>query len=556
MVYIPNANWAAAKGARTQAPIYYIAIDGLTTKHFSTGPVKSAGTTKKHLMAVPDEIGQKVEPLQGKVSVRISRIDLIDVADEITDLISTDKVSPTLPTLINRQVTLYEGDVSLVESDYAPIAYGQVADVELLEDGVTYRLTLADVKRAQNENLFANADATGLQRFSDRLGSGASVGAKSIVIANVPSLVEGDRIFLGPSTHGSYTGGEEKVQVAGVLGTTVYLTTALTKSYLTGDAVRWATTIVQGNPLNLMYAFWTGDFANGSFPLDEAVGLPTGLGIPASLIDTTDLAKERDRCMPSAVWRFERQQPVNAARFLEQGMFRLLGYPRYTGAGKLTFRLYRPAWPDDAGAGLPSIGEGDIDRWSWSRPHKLHLNRIRLGLDFDIEANEAAAIVLNEDAAEQTATAELAELEQEDTGFRSNLEGQRLIDDAASGLLRRYMPPQPELTLIVGSHLKALEIGDVFRLTHSRIPNVKTGARGFAAARMEIIERTEHPDVAGGGNVELTVVDAGFARPAWIGSDGAQTDYDSASAAEKEFAYIGDDAGTTFGDGGLFYEVV
>ena len=30
MVYVPNATWAARKAEREQAPIYYIAVDGLT----------------------------------------------------------------------------------------------------------------------------------------------------------------------------------------------------------------------------------------------------------------------------------------------------------------------------------------------------------------------------------------------------------------------------------------------------------------------------------------------------------------------------------------------
>lgn len=552
MTYNPNANWTARKSAKDQAPVYYIAIEGLTTKHFSTGPVKAAGTTKKALMQIPDEIGQKIEQLQGRVSLRLSKIVLADAVDEITDLVSTEKSSPTLPTLVNRNVTLYEGDVTLNESDYAAVAVGQIVDVQMREDGASYELTLADLKRAQNEDLFTNAEATGIQRFSDRLGAAASAGAKSVLVANIPGVQEGDKLMLGPSTHGSFTGDEEKVEVAGLSGATVFLTGALVNSYLTGDGIRWATTILEGLRVNLIYALWTGDFANGSFPLTVAQGMPTGLGIDAALIDTAALIKERDRVGADDFLRFEVRQAVNAARFLEQRLYTPRGYPCYRGDGRLSFRYYRPAFSDDAAAGLPTLLEADIASWRWSRPHKLHVNRVVMGLDFDVETTKAAAMPVNEDTTDQADTKEVAEFELEESGFMSPIQGARLIDDAAAGLLRRYLRVPPQLTITTGPHKKAIEIGEVLSLTHSRIPNVKTGTRGYSGVRMEVLEKSERP---GSGTVEFVLMDPGYARPAWIGDDGAQTDYDSASAAEKESAYIGDDSGTTFPDGGSFYEV-
>ena len=553
-MYNPNANWTARKGARDQSPVWYIAIDGLTTKHFSTAPVRNAAVTKKVLLKVPDEIGQKIDPMVGRVSVRLSRLDLVDAADEITDLIATEKTSPTLPTLLNRTLTLYEGDATLDESDYAPIAVGQITDVELLEGGTTYRLTIADAKRAQNEDLFTNADASGLQPYSDVLGAGASVGAKSFAALNVPSLQEGDNVILGPSSHGSYTGGEEKAVVAAVLGATVYVVAALTKSYLTGDSVRWATTVVQGNAINLWYALHTGDFASGTFPLDIAVGLPTGLGIPAALIDTASLIKERDRIASARTMRFEIRQATAGFRFIEH-RFNHLGYPYYRGDGKLSFRLYRPAWPDDAAAGLTTLTEADINSWAWKRRYDWHVNKVALGLDFDIETSKAAETWPVEDTADQTSTKETAAIELADSGLRTALAGRRSADAAGAALLRRYLKPPPILTVRCGSHKKAIEIGDVVVLTHARIPNHKTGARGYAAVRMEIVEKTEK---LGGGGVEFGVLDAGFVRPAFWGPSGTITGYDAASAAEREYAYWAN-TGTppgNFPDGTPPYEVI
>jgi hypothetical protein len=554
-MYAPNANWTARKGEREQAPVYYIAIDGLTTKHFSTAPVKSAGTTKKPYLRMPTEIGQTVNPLQGKATLRISDLKLVDTGGEITDLVSTDKSSPTLPTLINRNVTIYEGDVDLVEADYAPVALAQISDVELEEDGVTYTITLVDVKRAQNEDLCTNAEASGLQRYSDFLSAGVALAAKACAVVNVPGVSEGQKLILGPSTHGSYPGGEEKVEVAAVVGTTIFFTSATVKAYNAGDPIRWATAVLQGNPVNLVYALLTGDFDNATFPLEEAVGMPTGLGVPASMIDAADMVKERDRMMPTRSMRFELRQPVQGFRFLEQRFYRFMGYPRIRGDGRFSLRLYRPAWPDDAAAGLPAIAEADVISWRWQRGFDLHVNRVSLGVDFDIETGAAPATVVLEDTTDQADTKEVGGMELEESGLRSSLRGQRLGEVLAAGLLRRYLKSPPVLVLVCGHQKKAIEEGDVAVLTHSRIPNVKTGVRGFTAARMEVVNRIERPEA---GVVELHVMDPGYTRPAWIGAAGALPDYDSASAAQREFAHIGQ-AGTpvgNFGDGTPPYEVI
>jgi hypothetical protein len=419
-MYNPNSNWTARKAELQQAPVYYVAIEGLTTKHFSTGPVKAAGTTKKPLMMLPKEIGQTLNPLQGKATLRMSSLRLVDVAGEISDLISTEKSSPTLSTLVNRTVTIYEGDVDLNESDYAPVAIGQISDVDLGEDGVTYELTLVDLKRAQNEDLFTNAEAQSgsQQRYGDFLAADAIAGAKQVSIMNVPDVGDGQKLILGPSTHGSYTGQEEKVEVVAVSGAVIFIRDALTKSYLAGDPVRWATTILQGNPINLIYACLTGDFGNGTFPLDEAVGMPTGLGIPASLIDTSYLVKERDGLMPGESIRLEIAEPTRGFQFLEQKLYRFRGYPMMLGSGKFAFRRYRPAWPDDAAAGLPTITEADVKGWSWQRGFDLHVNRVHLGNDFDLESGKAASFTGDEDTADQASTKETIEIELGTRGSR------------------------------------------------------------------------------------------------------------------------------------------
>jgi hypothetical protein len=313
--------------------------------------------------------------------------------------------------------------------------------------------------------------------------------------------------------------------------------------------------VIEGNPINIIYALQTGDFSSSTFPLTKKLGELTGLGIATTLMDATEMVKERDRMVSNEIWRFEAKQPVAGFRFLEQKIFRLLGYPVATLAGKLSFRLYRPAWPDDAAAGLPTLLKADVLRWRWRRAHELHVNRVELGVDMDPETGAPAEVIVTESTSDQTATKETATFEEEDTGFRGALRGARLAEKAGAVVLRRFLIPPPQLEVWCPLTKRALQLGEVLAVTHDEIPNVKTGTRGLTAVRLELVEREE---AFAAGEMRFLLQDAGFVRPAFVGPAGAITGYDSATAAEKEYAYVGPPGFPVpnFDDGTPPYEVI
>ncbi len=564
MVYNPNANWTAKTNLAAKQPTYYIAIDGLTTKHYSTSKVRAAGTTKLALMKVPDQIGQKVSQLQGRQSITVFSFDLVDNAGEITDLISTEKESPVFSTLVNRKVTLFSGYLDLDEADFAPIGLAEISDVKLNKDGTTYRFTLRDLKRAQLDDIFTNAEATGTVPVNTKLAADANAGTRTLQLLDVSNISAGgagqgsgtgDKLYIGPSSDVGDSGDEEKVQVAAIEGLIVTTVKDLVSSYKAGDEVRWATTVIRGNPINLIYAVQTGDFANGTFPLTKLRGEPTGLGIAAADIDSAGMQKERDRMIPAHEMEFELKDSVAGFRFLEQKIFRLFGYPIVKGDGKIGFRLYRPAWPDDAGAGLPKIEEKDVRSFEWLRPQDLHVNRVRLGIDIDAETGKPATIVLEEDTADQTATGETAEIDEEDTGFRASLRGVRLAEERAAIWFRRFLKEPSQIKSKTGLLKRAIEAGDVVEFTHSHVPDIKTGTRGLTNKRLEVVE-VKHG--LKGEEMDFLLQDAGFVRPAFVGPAGAIPGYDSATAAERESAYVGKPGFPVpdFDDGTRPYEVI
>lgn len=555
MPYNPSAEWTAATALKPQRQVYYAAFDGLTSMHFSTGPVDGATVTKKLLLKNPTGISQKIDQLKGRNSLSLLTLELVDRDRVITDLVATEHSGAPLATLINRKVTLYAGYATLPESKYAVVAVGQVSDCNLLDDGETFRVVLADLQRNTHDDVFTNSDAsTGRGRTDTHLTATATAGNKyCIAFGDLSGLSAGDKAFIGPNSSGE----EERVTIRTIRSNgEVGFEEALQYSYASGDPFRWATTIIRGNPINMIWSVLTGTFSlTGDFPLLLVRGMPTGLGISTSEIEEDVLAAERDRFLPEHVWEMEIAKPTPGFRLLEDRIYKFLGYPTVSIRGRYSFRLYRPAYPDVAGAGLPQIAQDSILSWRWKRAHELHLNRVKIGVGYDIGTDRVARYRTLEDTADQAATRETIEFSEDEAGFALDYQADRLADACAAGLFRRFLNPPPQITLRCDPTLRAYEAGEVVEVTHPLIPNEQTGERGLSGRRLEIVERAEQ---FADQTVEYVVQEPGYTRPAFVGASGTLPDYDSATDAQREYLYIGP-PGTPapdFDDGTPPYEVI
>jgi hypothetical protein len=553
MPFDPNANWTAATNAGAKDPVYYIALEGLASKHYATAPVKTPAVTKKLLLNMPTSIGQKVSQLQGRTSLNLFPVSMVNQGAELNDLFATEKTSPTLDTLINKRVTLFSGYASLAEADYAALVVGQIRDVAIRKDGTLWEMSLVDLRRAQQETIFLNADARG-DKLALTFLTDYVAGLGVFKVTGDPTIwQQGDRIYLGPSTDAANPGAEEKVTVQQVRDGTneVFINPVTTYKYKAGDGVRSASTYLAGNPYNVMLAVLTGDFANGSWPLLAALGQPTGLDIATADIDTTEIIKERDRIMPSDIWIFEQTRPISGSRFLESMIYRWLGYPRVRLGGKLSFRAYRPPHPDEAPS-LTTIAEADVISWEAGRDIDSHVNRVVLGVDTGFGGGNPSQIVTTDETSDQTLTDEAAEQREESTGLAGAYSGTRLAQGRASVQLRRFIDGPYQVTVTVLPRKRAIEVGDDVILTHSRIPNPASSTPGVTSKRMEVVGRDELLDE---GPIKLLLQDANWTRPFWIGPSGGLPDYDAASSAQREYGYIGPSGGGNFSDGTPGYEI-
>lgn len=560
MPYSPNANWNAATASRAQQPRYFVRIDGLTGYDFSTGPVRAAAVTKKPYLKMPGGIGQKTSQLQGRTSLNLFTLQIVNKGGEVNDLFANEKTSPTLASLINRRVDLYAGYADLAEADYAPWGSARIRSLRNIGEGTLWEFGLTDLRRAQQETIAINADARGNGvelAFQADTDTGLGVFKSN---GDPTGWSQGDRIFLGPSTDPANPGVEQKVTVQQVRDNTneIFIDPPTAYKFKAGDPIRTASTLIIGNPLNVMLALLTGDFANATWPLIRAVGLPTGMGVDPGDIDVAGVTTERDRCYSDWVMRFDFSRPVSGSTFLESQIYRWLGIPRIRLNGQIAFRAFRPPYPDDINAGLATLTEADIAAWEASRDVDNRVNRVVLGVDTALGGGQPAQTVTVEDTADQALTEEQAEVREDSTGFAGTYSGVRLAEAAAAEFLRWFGDGPFQLRLKCLSTKRAIEVGEDVLVTHSRLPNPASSTPGLSSKRMIVVERNE--DLAS-GRVELVVQDANYVRPMVVGPAGAgPADYDAASAAQREestfIAPAGDPVPNFAIDGSSPYEVV
>jgi hypothetical protein len=546
LTYNPNAAWTAKTAEGAQAPIYYVSVGG-TTRHFASGPVSNAVVSKPLLLSIPQSVAQKLYQLQGRSSLTLTSLRLADRDDQVTALAATRKATPLLSTLVNAPVVIYAGYAGLQESQYAPIARGEITSARLMEDGVSWEFEIADARRAEAEDLMVNANASSVP-IATTLQTGIGVGAGGMQLVDASSVNPDTDLFIGPNALGQ----EQRVTVAAVEASWVYFSFQEYSLYdfPAGTEVRWASSLVRGNPINLFYSLLTGDFASALFPLDKVRGIPTGLGYSPSALDVAALQEERDRYYPGQVWEFEFKRPTPGDRFLETKINRLLGFPVVTIAGLVSFHPFRPPWVEDCIAGLPTITKADVLSWDFKVALDLHMNRVEIGLDPNAETGKPFSSVISEDLPDQEATGEVADITEADSGLRGIYAGERIATEIGGALIRRYKGPPWQITVRCPLTKRALESGDFVSFSHDEVPNLTTGGRGLSGARLEIVERRE---LLSDAAVEFLLQDPGFVRPAAWAPDDLPGDFSTATAAQKEYASWAPDSGN-MADGSSPYE--
>ncbi len=603
MTYSPNANWTAKIADPHTAPNYYLSIDGVAADYAVT-PVKGQSTTQ--LMNVPSASASVLDVLAGTRTVQQVTVDLVDVGEVITALVGTDDPAAEVPTLINREVTLYGGYRDLDGADYAPIFVGLINDVQLVDGLTTYRIKAADRS----------------YMLEGKLCTDATEVAPAIIEGNVANVFWALCTGTFSTSHPTYpltfvSNGVTDPDASADFSTHVAWSDKANAYDNDDSTFAFGTASSAPNPASVVYSFpgsgevsgrlrynarvtggtsgasldvyystdagsnWTlieqltnGDFAVSSSPIlhrveigdlrvrfsavlestgavaevDFSSSVPTGLSIPTTEFADTQITDERDTWHEDDTVRVVLQEPTSAREYLETELFRNFAcFAPIRGDGKLGLKFHVPAVPLSS---APTIVEDDIvDVVSWQRLLRDHLNDFVVRGDWNPDAESGADAYTDlynddrpEDTQNRTDTNETIEYRVESKWIRSGTFGG---EEIAEELARRWA-------------IRYLQTPARLVL---EVPFTK---RDLEQGDVALVTHSKLPNLLTGtrgieakpmlilsietdarrGTLKVTLLDTGFRRYAGI-AENSTPDYASATVTQRESEFFISDAASS-----------
>ncbi len=518
--------------SRQNDPSYFMTVEGITTEEYSTHPVKGAVLPKVECLQIPSGTSQKLSPLQGRASVGEVRVRVVDKGGKITNLLSTIKPSPLVPTIVNRIFTLHAGYREEPESQFQIAFVGELRKCEQLSHRL-YEITLAARTRKLNDMLMK-----GISTIKTKISG--NLGTQVLQCESVSGFSAGQSYVCYRRTGAQY----EKVTVSSVNTGANQLNINAPLKYAwqqnSGDVVTNCP-FIRGNLINILYSLLTNSFSKDprvtSYPLVEFLNAPTGLDFLASDVDLPSFDKARDAAFAEFDLDFLFENEIQARRFFEEQIFALGLYQTYTATGKFGVRAFLPPGPESS-ATNPKIQKEHMIGPPTLRLRILeHLNRIQITGDHDISNTiPEATLVLLEDTTDQTNTREVGEFKIQSLGLRTALQGTALAQEIAQRISRRWKVPPVEIECKVAFTKRGLNPGDIVYVSHPELPDFSTGTMGLVDHPFEVTDANPNwPD----GVVDLVLLDSAFGRFGRIGP-ASMNDYPSQTATEKQYASWGD----------------
>jgi len=280
---------------------------------------------------------------------------------------------------------------------------------------------------------------------------------------------------------------------------------------------------LQGNPLNIYLAVLisTGNGTNGDYDyLDES----WGLGIDDDNINVTNIETVRDDYFPgdSHYMKFQITDKIKAKDFLETEILKVLNcYPTIDGDGKINITPFKPpivtsktvqSFSEDNIIGTPSW---DANLAATINEIELHYNYDHVDDEFDNEDDYIDTISLNNRGPGKKPLVIKTKGLHTDLGT-SSISGQRaedVLERRKNRIFGRFATPPSKIVISCFFSRWLSEAGDIVPFTHSKLPDIVTGTRGFTAKRIEIIDRTIDWKK---GRVKITLLDTGFDKGDYV----------------------------------------
>lgn len=280
---------------------------------------------------------------------------------------------------------------------------------------------------------------------------------------------------------------------------------------------------LQGNPINILLAILTstGAGTNGDYDWYAAAN---GLGLDTSYINISAIEKVRDDYYPgdSHYMKFVIKDRKKAKDFIEEQICKVLNcYPVIDGQGRFTIKAYRPpiasqdvvqTFDEDVIIGMP---QWDANLSALINELEIHYNYDSTDDEFDNEIYYINAdSVDNRGPGKKPLVIKTEGLHTAGIGSHAD-RATIILERRRDKVFDRWATPPIKLSFGTWFSRWLSEAGDVVPFTHSLVPDVEAGTRGYIGERMEIVKRDINWDK---GQVHIDLLNTGFAKTGIYGA--------------------------------------
>lgn len=479
-----STSLAAALAAPVKEPRYLFRFSHVASlssfdfaADFTTGDIKNATQTYYQAAGFPTGNTQTVEVEQGRSTIGTFRIPFYDLDGAMTRYMSSPPAG--LSANLNNSTTTVAASIA----GGLAAAYPPFGVIFVNSERMTYTTR-------------SDSQFTGVVRGAQATTAASHTAPSSLGNGNQIRVGEGVQIFVGDTTvafsaYASlvYMQVAERVQSEpGVYEVVVQDFQRELKKFAFLDAAPDTTSATntltrQGNPLTLLLQVWTTTSGGGNSAYDQGDG--RGAHIPQRFIEVASIEALRTQQFPNDVYTFLFREPILIKDWSESLLKTLNCYTFVTNSGTLSVKRIATSGTTVASLTMDTI----VGVPQWQAGDRLIANHITFLYDFGGATPGqfgTRELFVSQQSVEKYGRRPTAIIE--GFGVRTANSGSAVALDRATRFFERFADPPPVLQMDVHYSQLRLDIGDVVTVTHSWVPNLRTGTLGISGAVFEITD--------------------------------------------------------------------
>ena len=279
-----------------------------------------------------------------------------------------------------------------------------------------------------------------------------------------------------------------------------------------------STLTISGNPIDILLSVYlSSDTPGTNHATYDRLGDGNGLNLTTDDIDVTDLELLRDNWFPgnSHYMKFSITERETASDFITTQIRKVLNLrPVITGDGKMTEKPFKPPLANSAEA--QSFTEDNvIGLPSFDTNLQATINRVEFFTDYDGDEYQVqdyyvdATSLLNRGPGKKPISIKSRGLHASLSPGSMNSFTADVLLSRKRAIFARYSSPPTKI--IAKTHFTKwlTEAGDVVPFTHSKLPDIVSGTRGYSSTLMEVVDRQVKWK---NGEVTVGLLDTGFTQ--------------------------------------------